>query len=102
MIRRPPRSTLFPYTTLFRSHKLWAEALHLFLHGLAHVVGADDRAQAPRGGDGLKAGHARAENEDFGGGNGARGGDTRQGQFGRGTSGHETGPRSRNRRRRSW
>src|SRR5256885_8257563 len=24
MIRRPPRSTLFPYTTLFRSH----EALH--------------------------------------------------------------------------
>src|SRR5256885_12336660 len=24
MIRRPPRSTLFPYTTLFRSHiKLW-------------------------------------------------------------------------------
>src|SRR3712207_7127754 len=24
MIRRPPRSTLFPYTTLFRSH--WASA----------------------------------------------------------------------------
>src|SRR2546427_8727398 len=23
MIRRPPRSTLFPYTTLFRSHALW-------------------------------------------------------------------------------
>src|SRR3989475_4194628 len=23
MIRRPPRSTLFPYTTLFRSHTLW-------------------------------------------------------------------------------
>src|SRR2546425_6938720 len=23
MIRRPPRSTLFPYTTLFRSHRLW-------------------------------------------------------------------------------
>src|SRR2546422_11560010 len=22
MIRRPPRSTLFPYTTLFRSHKI--------------------------------------------------------------------------------
>src|SRR5260370_11163489 len=28
MIRRPPRSTLFPYTTLFRSAP---EALHLFL-----------------------------------------------------------------------
>src|SRR5947209_15445614 len=25
MIRRPPRSTLFPYTTLFRSHALRAE-----------------------------------------------------------------------------
>src|SRR5256886_11241095 len=24
MIRRPPRSTLFPYTTLFRSHRLVA------------------------------------------------------------------------------
>src|SRR5260370_25881718 len=23
MIRRPPRSTLFPYTTLFRSKKIW-------------------------------------------------------------------------------
>src|SRR5690349_22757073 len=23
MIRRPPRSTLFPYTTLFRSHRQW-------------------------------------------------------------------------------
>src|SRR2546422_3338705 len=26
MIRRPPRSTLFPYTTLFRSHALPTEA----------------------------------------------------------------------------
>src|SRR3712207_7779938 len=23
MIRRPPRSTLFPYTTLFRSERVW-------------------------------------------------------------------------------
>src|SRR5260221_2953241 len=31
MIRRPPRSTLFPYTTLFRSrspHVLWCPAVH--------------------------------------------------------------------------
>src|SRR2546426_7201614 len=31
MIRRPPRSTLFPYTTLFRSRVktfAWAELLH--------------------------------------------------------------------------
>src|SRR5947199_6007984 len=27
MIRRPPRSTLFPYTTLFRSRPLWNVAL---------------------------------------------------------------------------
>src|SRR5258708_33684224 len=27
MIRRPPRSTLFPYTTLFRSHKMAVAAL---------------------------------------------------------------------------
>src|SRR2546421_9305973 len=26
MIRRPPRSTLFPYTTLFRSTEIFAEA----------------------------------------------------------------------------
>src|SRR2546422_1791031 len=35
MIRRPPRSTLFPYTTLFRSH----------LYG-ARDVGADDVVRA--------------------------------------------------------
>ena len=31
MIRRPPRSTLFPYTTLFRSHA--NRGLFLFVHG---------------------------------------------------------------------
>src|SRR2546430_16708038 len=28
MIRRPPRSTLFPYTTLFRSHAPTADRCH--------------------------------------------------------------------------
>src|SRR2546426_9314043 len=28
MIRRPPRSTLFPYTTLFRSHAAWLALAH--------------------------------------------------------------------------
>src|SRR5438034_6906994 len=28
MIRRPPRSTLFPYTTLFRSIHAWQPALY--------------------------------------------------------------------------
>src|SRR3712207_7908891 len=32
MIRRPPRSTLFPYTTLFRSPKPKAEKLMLEVH----------------------------------------------------------------------
>src|SRR5260370_30146569 len=27
MIRRPPRSTLFPYTTLFRSNQRWRRGL---------------------------------------------------------------------------
>src|SRR5260221_772370 len=31
MIRPPPRSTLFPYTTLFRSYRL--------IHGLSTVIG---------------------------------------------------------------
>src|SRR3712207_8592921 len=40
MIRRPPRSTLFPYTTLFRSHQatIWGEAAEdeaLFGHAFA-------------------------------------------------------------------
>src|SRR5438094_2570709 len=29
MIRRPPRSTLFPYTTLFRSIRLLADLAHV-------------------------------------------------------------------------
>src|SRR5256885_12408443 len=38
MIRRPPRSTLFPYTTLFRSH---IEEL-LLTHALAFEAELDD------------------------------------------------------------
>src|SRR2546425_4005489 len=33
MIRRPPRSTLFPYTTLFRSLNRWAVLLLLLFLG---------------------------------------------------------------------
>src|SRR2546427_11263485 len=36
MIRRPPRSTLFPYTTLFRSARLQHAALDVF-HALPEV-----------------------------------------------------------------
>src|SRR5260370_27388064 len=30
MIRRPPRSTLFPYTTLFRSYRQWRDWVETF------------------------------------------------------------------------
>src|SRR5256885_6406506 len=38
MIRHPPRSTLFPYTTLFRSHSLGAAGLvSVVINCLAHI-----------------------------------------------------------------
>src|SRR3989449_7727469 len=39
MIRRPPRSTLFPYTTLFRSVMVWCGSTEVFL--TPHEVHAD-------------------------------------------------------------
>src|SRR5438477_5084354 len=46
MIRRPPRSTLFPYTTLFRSRQLdRARPKRIALESLRH---------GGRGGDGVK------------------------------------------------
>src|SRR2546422_6829266 len=48
MIRRPPRSTLFPYTTLFRSHR----------HGLRGTGGATHRQEASRV---LGSGHRRRD-----------------------------------------
>src|SRR5260370_23691946 len=52
MIRRPPRSTLFPYTTLFRSHH--ADAVDGPGAGVAHLrevtrVERFDRAAAAEG-----------------------------------------------------
>src|SRR5690348_17764588 len=44
MIRRPPRSTLFPYTTLFRSLAGDAGSLQLLSgHHLLNQVGSEDR-----------------------------------------------------------
>src|SRR5438034_8698051 len=43
MIRLPPRSTLFPYTTLFRSHRLdQVVATHLQEAPIVQPVGADE------------------------------------------------------------
>src|SRR5688572_31448498 len=66
MIRRPPRSTLFPYTTLFRSVGVGAEAdLHSLLDLAIHHPHAGYRAaiaievaiehQGPQGGGGIAA-----------------------------------------------
>src|SRR2546425_8063550 len=40
MIRRPPRSTLFPYTTLFRSHQRFGRGGSLTAATLAWLAGA--------------------------------------------------------------
>src|SRR2546426_7807967 len=50
MIRRPPRSTLFPYTTLFRS-----------LVGTAHLQGEQGRARLVRAP--LRLSHQRARQD---------------------------------------
>src|SRR2546430_14197792 len=36
MIRRPPRSTLFPYTTLFRSH--FAKTVSIMIYPFGHMM----------------------------------------------------------------
>src|SRR5216684_6321546 len=42
MIRRPPRSTLFPYTTLFRSPNVHRVRDHVGLHAAATDVGRSE------------------------------------------------------------
>src|SRR2546428_10156553 len=64
MIRRPPRSTLFPYTTLFRSH-VEARARRREQHGVAGargVRGGPDRRRERRAG--LERAHARERTRD--------------------------------------
>src|SRR3712207_8544405 len=55
MIRRPPRSTLFPYTTLFRSFQLPSPgelvAWSRILDAAEAVVVVNANGGAPRGGD---------------------------------------------------
>src|SRR3989454_5836059 len=54
MIRRPPRSTLFPYTTLFRSRELEADFLRVGEFPVVGVVIA-----AAEGGDARGVAHAQ-------------------------------------------
>src|SRR6266481_7891080 len=46
MIRRPPRSTLFPYTTLFRSPRGHPERLEGIVHLVPHRTVLPDRGGA--------------------------------------------------------
>src|SRR3712207_9070825 len=57
MIRRPPRSTLFPYTTLFRSRG----GLRPADAGEVHVHQHEIRPQLLTGGDGLLARGRRSD-----------------------------------------
>src|SRR3712207_7623887 len=59
MIRRPPRSTLFPYTTLFRSAKFWEGS----------GFGVQDSGRRRRGGGGIAKGDRIQDSAEwFGGG----------------------------------
>src|SRR2546422_5779885 len=71
MIRRPPRSTLFPYTTLFRSLSDIGgrvDAAGRVARGVVRVRPCDDRAPHaradPHRGNSPKAGHLEARSEE--------------------------------------
>src|SRR2546422_11746137 len=74
MIRRPPRSTLFPYTTLFRSvHGLGVEALDE-VHRLPRLFRVDGDRLAVLGDVGAAVGPQDREHGDVGVGAVAQGG----------------------------
>src|SRR2546430_8946246 len=56
MIRRPPRSTLFPYTTLFRSHSADLVFRSPTLRQLCVFVSGDDSGSGSGWGSGSAAG----------------------------------------------
>src|SRR3712207_8331699 len=62
MIRRPPRSTLFPYTTLFRSHAELALGVRLLAADAPEGGGIDHRQARALG-----PGHQAFDGEDFDG-----------------------------------
>src|SRR3712207_8777507 len=51
MIRRPPRSTLFPYTTLFRSLPIQEHEIGFSAKGGVHSFAIDGDEDAPNGRD---------------------------------------------------
>src|SRR3712207_8394125 len=68
MIRRPPRSTLFPYTTLFRSHADLADVHRRGQHQVELVHGGPPRSipchpPPARGSTWNVSGHSRARRD---------------------------------------
>src|SRR3989442_10417948 len=53
MIRRPPRSTLFPYTTLFRSHVLTRDTASIDLEALRRIAAHIEIPLVLHGGSGF-------------------------------------------------
>src|SRR2546430_4697943 len=68
MIRRPPRSTLFPYTTLFRSHAVEAAMQPEKLGGREPVVKAEVLGQEADLAAGLDVSNRMAEEQGVPGG----------------------------------
>src|SRR3712207_7127911 len=70
MIRRPPRSTLFPYTTLFRSADSGSTTLPILSQARWHNVDEESRFKAPgdergqRGGSGVGGGRVQSSPQD--------------------------------------
>src|SRR2546427_6706698 len=66
MIRRPPRSTLFPYTTLFRSHceDLLPEEIQLAPHGQLRAQPAPLDEGQPAGRTDGEGGEQHVETDD--------------------------------------
>src|SRR5258705_11376257 len=65
MIRRPPRSTLFPYTTLFRSQVELTDSV-LVDGERGDDVGDGDRARVARKGPAERLGDGRSGNDQTG------------------------------------
>src|SRR2546426_8226860 len=61
MIRRPPRSTLFPYTTLFRSEELLIKALFRYHPCLENAGILYDGSEEKRNNYTLEGGDVRSE-----------------------------------------
>src|SRR5690242_20999072 len=65
MLRRPPRSTLFPYTTLFRSQEAGSgQPAGIEDRGVAVLVEDDAVALADEGGDSAEIGHEAGGEDD--------------------------------------